>query len=126
MYEGDRVARKKDTKKESVADRMRRQARAFREGRLLGGECFSLVRGGSMHADSHDRMAAELCIDVLSHAELASLRGKYEARTVGALPSVDVEQRVAIDLTSEALGFKVSIERGVRSVVIQLSWQDQE
>ncbi len=93
----------------------------------MSGEQFPQVVRGSMHAEPDDRLVSQLCADAVRHADLASLRGKYEARLVGAMPSAEVEQRVLADLTRPELGFEVRIERGEKKTgAIFLAWPESE
>jgi hypothetical protein len=109
--------------KESVADRMRRQARAFRAGKPMSGEQFPQVVRGSMHAEPDDLLVSQVCADAMKHAELASLRGKYEARTVTKI-SFAIERAILEYLVQADVGFSVRIERDMDSVVIYIAWPE--
>ena len=111
--------------KESVADRMRRQARAFRAGKPMSGEQYPQVMRGSMHADAHDRQVSQVCADVMKHAELASLRGQNQAKTVARV-SFAIERRVLEYLVQKGVGFFVRIEREGESVLILVAWPEPD
>lgn len=112
--------------RESVADRLRRQARAFHAGRLVGGEDFAHATAGSIHTDADSLLVSRFCADVLRHAELASLRGRFEAKTVYALPSLEAQQRIIADLTRPELGFEARLECGENSAALYLAWPEPE